>query len=115
MVSIGERIHTMILDGLASHACLISSQKLGSRSANPPNSKPLEPHLRVLTQALLMLWTTLCAAGFVVAVVTRRASPLPWAHSAAVEVDGQALCIAVTIAGAQRRGSAEGADFRRSC
>jgi hypothetical protein len=58
-----------------------------------------------------MLLTTLRAAGFVGGVVTRRASP---PQSAAVEVVGKALCIAVTIAGAQRRGSAEWADFCRS-
>ena len=65
-------IHTMSLAGLASHARLIPD---GSRSANLPNSKP---HLLCANvQALLMLLTTLCAAGLVGGVVIRRASLPP--------------------------------------
>jgi hypothetical protein len=70
-------IHTMSLAGLSSHARLISSQMLGSRSANLPNSKP---HLLCATcnvQALLMLLVTLCAAGLVGGVVIRRTSLQP--------------------------------------
>ena len=68
-------IHTMSLAGLSSHARLISSQMLGSRSANLPQFQTASACANV--QALLMLLTTLCASDFVGGVVIRRASLPP--------------------------------------